>query len=272
MFKFGFAKDAIDSDEENDDKEKELEWIPASKLQITSEQIGEKYEADCYGEIKIFSGYNLKLVRFDKIWENFISTWKQNQSIVEAELRHSDLIPAKYEGGLKIWESSFDLGQYMLKEKIELKDKLVLDLGCGAGLIGIIALLQNSTVHFQDYNAEVLRSLTIPNVLSNFDNHMSILSRCEFYAGDWKSFATLFDDDESKRYDYIFTSETIYNPDNYKKLYEIFKKRLKIDGVIFVAGKIYYFGVGGGMRQFESFVQNEGHFDVKTIWKTSCGE
>lgn len=26
-----------------------------------------------------------------------------------------------------------------------------MDLGCGAGLIGIIALLKNSTVHFQDY-------------------------------------------------------------------------------------------------------------------------
>lgn len=26
-----------------------------------------------------------------------------------------------------------------------------MDLGCGVGLIGLIALLNNSTVHFQDY-------------------------------------------------------------------------------------------------------------------------
>lgn len=56
-----------------------------------------------------------------------------------------------YAGGLKIWECTFDLGQYILEEQIELKDKRVMDLGCGAGLIGLIALLKDSTVHFQDY-------------------------------------------------------------------------------------------------------------------------
>jgi len=40
--------------------------------------------------------------------------------------------------------------------------------------------------------------------------------------------------DENKKYDYIFTSETIYNPDNYKKLYEIFKTKLKADGTVWV--------------------------------------
>ncbi|XP_014482490.1 PREDICTED: histidine protein methyltransferase 1 homolog [Dinoponera quadriceps] len=273
MFKFGFARNAVNPDEEDKGEKKEdLAWILASKLQITSEQIGEKYEADCCTETKMLPGYNLKLIRFDKIMEDFISKWEQNQQdIFEAELQHSDLIPAKYEGGLKVWECTFDLGQYILKEDIELKDKLVMDLGCGAGLIGITALLKNSTVHFQDYNAEVLRSLTIPNVLLNFDDRASVLARCEFYAGDWGSFATLFDDDEGRRCDYIFTSETIYNPDNYSKLHEVFKKRLKIKGVVFVAGKTYYFGVGGGMRQFESFVLKEGYFDVKMVWRNQDG-
>jgi len=79
----------------------------------------------------------------------------------------------------------------------------------------------------------VLKSVTVPNILLNFDDRASILTRCEFYAGDWASFLTLFDDDdESKKYDYIFTSETIYNSDNYKKLYEIFKRRLKINGTV----------------------------------------
>ncbi|XP_032666016.1 histidine protein methyltransferase 1 homolog isoform X2 [Odontomachus brunneus] len=272
MFKFGFARDTVDRDEEAGEKKEKLAWIPASKLQITSEQIEEKYEGDYCTETKVFPGYNLRLIRFDKIMENFISTWKQNQqNIVEAELQHSDLIPAKYEGGLKIWECTFDLGKYILKEEIELKDKLVLDLGCGAGLTGILALLKNSIVHFQDYNAEVLRFLTVPNVLLNFDDRTSVSTRCELYAGDWESFAMLFDDDENRRCDYIFTSETIYNPDNYRKLHDVFKKRLKIDGVVFVAGKTYYFGVGGGMRQFESFVLKEGYFDIETVWRNQDG-
>jgi predicted nicotinamide N-methyase len=54
-------------------------------------------------------------------------------------------------GGLKIWECTYDLGKYLLTENIAFNDKKVLDLGCGAGIIGLIALIQGSTVHFQDY-------------------------------------------------------------------------------------------------------------------------
>lgn len=80
-------------------------------------------------------------------------------------------------------------------------------------------------------NAEVLRSVTIPNMLANLDR-ASVSTRCEFYNGDWASLATLLDDDESEKYDYVFTSETIYNPDNHQKLYEVLKARVKIDGVV----------------------------------------
>lgn len=268
MFKFGFAKTITDINEEA--KTDELEWIPAFKLEITPEQVGVKYGTDYYTETKVFPDFNLKLIRSDKVVKDL--TKHNCQNIIEAERQHSDLIPAKYEGGLKIWECTFDLGQYILEEQIELKDKLVMDLGCGAGLIGLIALLKNSTVHFQDYNAEVLKSMTIPNVLLNCDNRTNIFTKCEFYAGDWASLATLLDDEENRKYDYIFTSETIYNPDNHKKLYEIFKRKLKINGLGFIAGKIYYFGVGGGMRQFEDLVLKDGYFDVKMVWRSQDGD
>ncbi|KAG5344614.1 MET18 methyltransferase, partial [Acromyrmex charruanus] len=267
MFKFRFAEDAADIDEVDSEQKDKLEWISASKLEITSEQIEAKYEAYYYTETEVLSGCNLKLIRSDKIMQDL--TDQNCQNIIEAESKHSDLIPAKYEGGLKIWECTFDLGQYILEKEIELKDKFVMDLGCGAGVIGLLSLRKNSTVHFQDYNAEVLKSVTIPNVILNFDRTI-VLTRCEFYAGDWASLATLLD--ESKKYDYIFTSETIYNPDNHKKLYEIFKRKLKADGVVFVAGKTYYFGVGGGMRQFENLILKDGCFDVEPVWRSQHGD
>ncbi|XP_012059702.1 PREDICTED: histidine protein methyltransferase 1 homolog [Atta cephalotes] len=266
MFKFRFAEDAADIDEVDSEQKDKLEWISASKLEITPEQIEAKCEAYYYTETEVLSGCNLKLIRTDKVTQDL--TDQNCQNIIEAESKHSDLIPAKYEGGLKIWECTFDLGQYILEKEIELKDKLVMDLGCGVGVIGLLSLRKNSTVHFQDYNAEVLKSVTIPNVILNFD-HTIVLTRCEFYAGDWASLATLLD--ENKKYDYIFTSETIYNPDNHKKLYEIFKRKLKTDGVVFVAGKIYYFGVGGGMRQFENLILKDGCFDVESVWKSQHG-
>jgi len=38
-----------------------------------------------------------------------------------------------------------------LESEIELKNKVVMDLGCGAGLIGLLSLRKNAVVHFQDY-------------------------------------------------------------------------------------------------------------------------
>lgn len=61
------------------------------------------------------------------------------------------LISIFLKGGLKIWECSYDLARYLSENNIEFQNKFVLDLGCGTGIIGLIALLKNSTVHFQDY-------------------------------------------------------------------------------------------------------------------------
>lgn len=76
---------------------------------------------------------------------------------------HSDLITGIYEGGGKVWECSQDLGDFLTQSKGDdgsvvssifdtFKDAKILDLGCGPGVIGILALHGKAkTVHFQDY-------------------------------------------------------------------------------------------------------------------------
>lgn len=56
-------------------------------------------------------------------------------------------------GGLKIWECTNDLIEYFVENENEgqMKDLNVLDLGCGAGILGIYAFLSGSVVTFQDY-------------------------------------------------------------------------------------------------------------------------
>jgi len=55
-------------------------------------------------------------------------------------------------GGLKIWECTRDLADFLVHEGISLTGKQVLDLGCGTGLLGILAMhLGAESVHFQDY-------------------------------------------------------------------------------------------------------------------------
>lgn len=44
----------------------------------------------------MLSGCNLKLIRSDKVTQDL--TDQNCQNIIEAESKHSDLIPAKYEG------------------------------------------------------------------------------------------------------------------------------------------------------------------------------
>ncbi|XP_011300889.1 histidine protein methyltransferase 1 homolog [Fopius arisanus] len=266
MFKFGFSGEDSPNDEKNSDAE--IHWFPAREIQISDEQLSREYDTTSAG----FSGINLKLVRSDNVALNVRN--EEHENIIRAESQHSDLIPAIYEGGLKIWECTHDLSEYLIGQEINLRDKRVLDLGCGAGILGIISLLKGATVHFQDYNSEVIQLLTIPNVTLNSTDDNAVKENCRFYSGDWAAFSELFSNKyllEEQKYDFILSSETIYNAENHEKLYQVFKKCLKKDGIGYIAGKTYYFGVGGGMRQFENLVLKDKALSVEKVWKSEEG-
>ncbi|KAK3573078.1 hypothetical protein QTP86_012275 [Hemibagrus guttatus] len=210
--------------------------------------------------------------------------------------QNSDLITGVYEGGLKIWEGTHDLLEYVDDEGETFSGKRVLDLGCGAGLLGILALKRDaSKVHFQDYNSTVIEQLTIPNVFLNCEeeggdeyigdedgspapkrrsmekNH-ALTDRCSFFSGDWVSFLTLIQNqDPTLKYDLIFTSETIYNTDYYPSLHDLFHKLLSEHGVVYLATKSHYFGVGGGLYLFERFVEEKNVFQIKSLRELDQG-
>ncbi|KAH8960929.1 hypothetical protein BDL97_05G023500 [Sphagnum fallax] len=115
------------------------------------------------------------------------------------EIANTDLVPGKYEGGLKLWECTIDLVETLNGEikdgQLSFEGKHVLE---GA-----------SSVHFQDFNAEVLRNLTIHNVNANLEKAKSQLAKLNsdgatannkrisiapdlhYYAGDWGEVHTL---------------------------------------------------------------------------------
>lgn len=110
--------------------------------------------------------------------------------------------------------------------------------------------------------------MTIENVLLNFqDTKAETLQRCKFYAGDWSKFIEATKDDT--KYDLILTSETIYNAANYEKLLDVLKAKLKDDGMALVAAKTYYFGVGGGCRDFERFIRDDGSLESEVVFVVS---
>jgi len=176
----------------------------------------------------------------------------------------SDVIKGVYEGGLKIWECTLDLISYLDNNQVNFTGQKVIDLGCGAGLLGIHALRNGaSSVHFQDYNHEVIDYITAPNVLLN-SSPTDLSKQCQYFSGDWRSLHSLLD-----KYDTILTSETIYNPENYCKLLAVFDQVLKAEGSIYVAAKTQYFGVGGNLRQFEKLINDQKIWKIETCF---CSE
>uniref|UniRef100_A0A0E0B1Y7 protein-histidine N-methyltransferase n=1 Tax=Oryza glumipatula TaxID=40148 RepID=A0A0E0B1Y7_9ORYZ len=222
-------------------------------------------------------------------------------------VKNSDLVPGKYEGGLKLWEGSLDLVKTLnsdIKEdRLLLEGKRVLELGCGHGLPGIYAILKGAgLVHFQDFNAEVLRCLTIPNVKANLLKESSqekfTSGSVGFFAGDWSEIDSLLlrgdaDLDKSTNghendtayngYDIILMAETVYAVSSLPNLYRLIKKCLRYpEGIVYMAGKKHYFGVGGGTRQFVRLVTEDGAMqsdllvevadgssNVREVWKLS---
>ncbi|PQQ00571.1 hypothetical protein Pyn_09724 [Prunus yedoensis var. nudiflora] len=140
-------------------------------------------------------------------------------------LSNSDLVPGKYEA--KALSSEVQNGH------LSFTGKRVLELGCGHGLPGIFACLEGAAaIHFQDFNAEVLQCLTIPNVNPNVPSF--------------------------QRPALQVTKDTLLNLFS-PHLYELIKKCITPShGVVYMAAKKHYFGVGGGTRRFLSIVEKGG--------------
>ncbi|KFQ75261.1 Histidine protein methyltransferase 1, partial [Phoenicopterus ruber ruber] len=214
--------------------------------------------------------------------------------VSESVSSHSDLIPGVYEGGLKIWECTFDLIDFFSEAEIEFTNKTVLDLGCGAGLLGIVALRGKAEkVHFQDYNSTVIEEITVPNVVANCiregkragggdDGKTSqppskrprkagglpgVLTKCRFFSGEWSEVSQLLlsSNKPFSKYDVILTSETIYNPDYYSALHDTLAQLLDKNGCVYLASKAHYFGVGGGIHLFEKFTEERNVFRTSIV-------
>jgi len=184
---------------------------------------------------------------------------------------HVDIVKDDYEGGFKLWEGTYDLLNFLYNngEKINLNGKNVLEIGCGCGLIGIFCLkaYELNSLYFQDYNLEVLKFSTLPNIVKN--GLEAQIPRCKFIAGDWSEtidkiyndtndLVTKLHSDQgpsAAKFDAIFMSEVLYNPENYLKLATIINELLEKTGICIISSKLYYFGVNGSVDEFKDFLE-----------------
>ncbi|KAL0392591.1 UNVERIFIED_CONTAM: Histidine protein methyltransferase 1 [Sesamum radiatum] len=140
--------------------------------------------------------------------------------------------------------------------------------------------LPKAVVHFQDFNSEVLQCLTIPNVAVNIKKNSQHLApdveegpvntETRFFSGDWGEVHRVLSCvcsneynigsrsqlDQAAGYDVILMAETcLSNP----------------HGVVYMAAKKYYFGVGGGSRRFLALVEKDGAFASSLVAEVADG-
>lgn len=105
-----------------------------------------------------------------------------------SQVAESDLVTGVYEGGLKVWECSFDLVDYVYANPSLVQGKRVLELGCGQGLPGIACLINGAAhVCFHDYNQEVIQNATKPVCELN---QVFSEEKCSLHSGSWQDFIT----------------------------------------------------------------------------------
>ncbi|VDK68087.1 unnamed protein product [Litomosoides sigmodontis] len=179
--------------------------------------------------VELSSGHCLYYVDQATLDRNVKERGYQGDPSLE-QIAQCDRTIGVYEGGFKVWESAIDLCEYIDKvlEPQILKDKRILEIGCGAGLPSILALQKGAKeVVLQDYNDAVVSCFT----KDNFTVNNASLENCRFYGCDW---ATLQQKTGDQKFDVVLTSETIYNEEHYEVLHNLFDVVLPPDGLIVV--------------------------------------
>ncbi|KAK5132160.1 hypothetical protein LTR08_000317 [Meristemomyces frigidus] len=229
-----------------------------------------------------------------------------NDDIID-QIETSDLRSGVYEGGFKTWECSLDLASLLLdrgprKDLDELvRCDQIIELGAGTALPSLV--LFNHAIHnaipltftLADYNAAVLRLVTLPNLLltwaaanapitafphpelsatstGDFELSPTILQSftaalasaqitLHFLSGPWSpALAALIDPSAPEMGTLILAAETIYSPASTAAFVELLCElltRVKMSKAM-IAAKRLYFGVGGSVDGLKAACRDRG--------------
>ncbi|KAK0462500.1 uncharacterized protein EV420DRAFT_1525216 [Desarmillaria tabescens] len=191
MFRFDF-----DIDDPADDLEISTS-TPASKAAVKGTEINQEpfaevsiqHLVDCLPSliscsplsIPLSSGGDVILARrdlfdarFQLINEEVDDEQKDNSPALSFLDAPSDLVQGIYEGGLKTWECSLDIVDYLHAENPTFEGRRVFEVGCGTAVPSVYIMQKlfsglphgkETQLHLQDYNAMVFELLTLPNLI-----------------------------------------------------------------------------------------------------------
>jgi len=122
---------------------------------------------------------------------------------------------------IKIWEASMVLADYLAGLKVE-PEKRFLEIGCGLGLVGIVASAFGHHVTVTEYNQDAL-NFARANALLNKASNMEIKEM------NWNN------PQLQGSFDTIIGSEIIYKESDFPSILNLFRTYLKDGGEIILA-------------------------------------
>ena len=117
----------------------------------------------------------------------------------------------------ELWPAAVAMAQYVAQH-VPLAGRQVLELGCGLGLVGVVAALHGARVLCTDYEAAALD-------FARHNARRNACARMRFQLMDWRR-PTL-----QRRYDYILASDVIYEARNFGPLVAILRRYLARGGM-----------------------------------------
>ncbi|SBT32773.1 conserved Plasmodium protein, unknown function [Plasmodium ovale wallikeri] len=165
-----------------------------------------------------------------------------------------------------------------MMEKINFKNKNILELGCAHGLVGIKILLDKGNVVFQELNKEVINDVLLPNIEKNLNKNLKKKKlqdkktfmkinnedfNCFIINKPWNKLNKTLKKKELKPFDFILGNEILYRKENYPSILKILKRNLKENGKAYFGTKSYYFGFedGAGSNSFLDYVNKNKRFE-----------
>ncbi len=147
----------------------------------------------------------------------------------------------------ELWPAAVALANY-LAQRCPLSGRHVLELGCGLGLVGIVAALRGARVLSTDYEDAAL-------AFARYNARRNGCAQARFRFMDWRTPAL------RRRYDYILASDVIYEARNFDPLVLVLRRYLARGGTALFSepGRV-------NAVPFFALVRQHGFTCETTIW------
>ncbi|ODM19847.1 hypothetical protein SI65_04833 [Aspergillus cristatus] len=187
-FSFGFSGDDIDIDDSEVEQPVQVNSISAPVENDLPESVAAKrHEMGEWLQLNTGNGHDdLTIARrevFDIRTQLMAEDSEQDNEELISGLEHGDLKPNFYEGGFKTWECALDLAKRVVGDGAVTDvdgDYHIIEVGAGTAVpsLALFARLLSASTQqrkthftFADYNAVVLRLVTLPNLLLTWNQH-----------------------------------------------------------------------------------------------------